>query len=154
MLPPCDEGFHDWKRDDPYDLLCDVQRVEVLVAPDTDAFREDMTALDRSLVDAGWSSDTAMSMDRVLGEYWDSLATADTYSMADLPSARYGADPEHSLEVTWVEPDSPTTRITYESRVEAVTADGEPTTLDALIRTVPRGGYGVVVVVTTRYFED
>ena len=42
----CEVGSHNWKRDDPYDLLCSEVR-RAIVAGDAASFRADMLALDR-----------------------------------------------------------------------------------------------------------
>ena len=48
----CEVGFHDWKRDDPYDLLCTEIR-RAIVAGDEQSFGPDMLALDRALTANG-----------------------------------------------------------------------------------------------------
>ena len=49
----CEVGSHNWKRDDPYDLLCDEIR-RAVVAGDDATFRADMLALHRALTADGW----------------------------------------------------------------------------------------------------
>ena len=49
----CEVGSHDWKRDDPYDLLCSEIR-RAVVASDDASFRADLLALDRALTADGW----------------------------------------------------------------------------------------------------
>ncbi len=49
----CEVGSHNWKRDDPYDLLCSEIR-RAIVAGDDASFRADMVALDRALTADGW----------------------------------------------------------------------------------------------------
>jgi hypothetical protein len=49
----CEVGSHDWKRDDPYDLLCTEIR-RAIVAGAEESFRPDMLALDRALTANGY----------------------------------------------------------------------------------------------------
>jgi hypothetical protein len=49
----CEVGSHNWKRDDPYDLLCSEVR-RAIVAGDDTSFRADMLALHRALTADGW----------------------------------------------------------------------------------------------------
>jgi len=49
----CEVGSHNWKRDDPYDLLCTEIR-RAIVAGDLEDFGPDMVALHRALIADGW----------------------------------------------------------------------------------------------------
>lgn len=49
----CELGSHNWKRDDPYDLLCTEIR-RAIVAGTQESFRADMVALHRALTVDGW----------------------------------------------------------------------------------------------------
>jgi peptidoglycan/xylan/chitin deacetylase (PgdA/CDA1 family) len=49
----CEVGSHNWKRDDPYDLLCSEIR-RAIVAGDDASFRADMVALHGALTADGW----------------------------------------------------------------------------------------------------
>ena len=53
----CSEGQHNWKRDDPYDLVCWEQRSAILAAPGRDAPATGLVALDAALRANGWQSD-------------------------------------------------------------------------------------------------
>jgi hypothetical protein len=79
----CEVGFHNWKRDDPYDLLCSEIR-RAVVAGDDASFRADLLALDRALTADGW-----LPFDDVSG-----LPAA--LERADADARATGADPPNS----------------------------------------------------------
>jgi hypothetical protein len=117
LVAGCEEGQHNWKRDDPFDLACwEVRRA--ILAGDAGEFRADMVALDAALLQAGWLHSYD---DGLLGtlRYWDQYgrpvaggpqdpsadpsaggAPGDGYRLADLPSARYvSADGRFTLDL-------------------------------------------------------
>lgn len=158
---PCVVGQHNWKIDDPFDLWCSLSRLEVLALPDRTAFREEMVALDRALVAEGWVPDT-FGMDRVLTDYWDSMASPSSggrrgYSMDDLPGAQYQrstAGARQQLGVSWVEAGSTPDSITYvPEHAELRLADGGSTDPDGVVAAIPVDGYAVMITLTQTYFE-
>ena len=99
----CEVGFHDWKRDDPYDLLC-VEIRRAVVAADEAVFRTDMAALDRALLADGWRpreelSGLPASLERAEE---DARLTGKKAVAADVnPAAYMRADGEFALLVSF-----------------------------------------------------
>ena len=83
----CEVGSHNWKRDDPYDLLCTEIR-RPIVAGDEASFRADMLALDRALTADGW-----LPFDDVSG-------LPEALERADADARATGADPPNSAQFT------------------------------------------------------
>jgi hypothetical protein len=76
----CEVGSHNWKRDDPFDLICTEVR-ESLVAGDAASLRPDVLAVHRALTSDGWQPED--------GGLPGSLERADEFQASgeeDLPS--------------------------------------------------------------------
>jgi hypothetical protein len=136
----CQEGQHNWKIDDDFDLRCDLDRVVVAAAPDLAGFESDMRALDVALTDEGWQPAGSFGISSVLDEYWHKRSELWAgYGPADLPSARYyrsGGTGPRSLTVDWL-------RNASES--------GIPT--DVYRDDVPAVGYVVAMSESVEYFS-
>jgi hypothetical protein len=173
VRPYCVEGQHNWKIDDDFDLICDLEHVELVAVRDKDSFRATMTALDAALVADGWSPYSQFGMDRVLEDYWDPYGTTeppepgtrpsmpnypDGYSMDDLPDARYTKDvagETRTLVVGWAERRSPPAQVTvYDTEADLRDATGRTATPADLVAAVPADGYAVVVTVAVEYFHE
>jgi hypothetical protein len=171
VTPSCQEGQHNWKIDDDFDLACDLDRVEVVAVAQRGAFHADMVALDAALRADGWTSDL-FGMHRVLVDYWDPYGTTTPpqpgarpsmpnypagYTMDDLPSARYTktADGQtRTLVVGWAEPGSPPHVVTYfEDWSTFRDIDGGKLEPGAIIDAIPADGYAVVVTESVEYFR-
>ncbi len=90
----CEVGFHDWKRDDPYDLLCTEIR-RAIVAGDQEAFRADMLALDRALTANGYQPfDEFSGLPQALERAEDDARAAglEPPSSSTFPGAGYRSD--------------------------------------------------------------
>lgn len=100
----CEVGSHNWKRDDPYDLLC-VEIRRAVVAAEEAAFRADMTALHRALLADGWQprdefSGLPEALERV--EEDSRLAGTGQPAITDFTGAGYrSADGRFSLELSF-----------------------------------------------------
>lgn len=148
----CEEGVHDWKRDDPYDLSCNLTDAIVL-AGDLDGFREDMLRLDAALVAAGWTHGS-LSVGRVVTEYWDARRT--DYAPNDLPGVQYDTvGYEKALRIRWTDATAPAAELgSFSSDVQWRDAAGRPIPARRAAELVGAGRYGVVVELERRYFEE
>jgi hypothetical protein len=155
VVPPCQEGQHNWKIDDDFDLVCSQSRREVVTVPDRTSFRADMVDLDEALRAQGWRPSFQPIPD-VLTGYWDTLAgeqwangtDGDVYSMADMPAAGYTKQVEgrpRTLAVSWVEHDSPGTELTSFVTSSRFTVEGHEVAPEAFTDSVAAVGYAVVV---------
>jgi hypothetical protein len=164
VVPPCQEGQHNWKINDDFDLACSQSRREVVTVPDTVSFRADMVRLDEALRAQGWRP-AFQPIPDVLTGYWDPLAgeagmggTPDhVYSMADLPSAGYTKQVEggsRTLAVSWVERNSRGTDLTDYVSSSRFSVAGKQVAPDEVVATVPASGYAVVVSVGEEYFDE
>ena len=163
VAPPCQEGQHNWKINDSYDLACSQSRREVVAVPEQSSFRADMVRLDESLRGAGWQP-AFQPIPDVLTGYWDPLAgeagmggTPDhVYTMADLPSAGYTriqGGKTRTLAVSWVERNSRGTDLTSYVSSSEYFVSGKQVAPGAVIDAVPAKGYAVVVSVSEDYFD-
>lgn len=164
-LPPdCTEGQHNWKRDDDFDLVCDLPVIEVVSVPGKAGFRDDMVRLDVALRAQGWAAQDSFGMDRVLTGYWDELAepgaatTAGSYSMDDLPGTRYSRQVdgrEHTVSIDWAEQGSGEHVLGYGlDGVRFRTPSRGDLAPRALLREVPAEGYAVVLTHRVEYFRQ
>jgi hypothetical protein len=173
VRPYCTQGQHNWKIDDDFDLICDLEHVQLVAVQDKGSFRADMAALDAALVADGWSPYSQFGMGRVLEHYWDPYGTTeppepgtrpsmpnypDGYSMDDLPDARYTKDvggETRTLVVGWAERGSYSSLVTgYGVEAYLRDATGKTTTPADLVAAVPADGYAVVVTVAVEYFHE
>ena len=168
---PCDEGQHNWKIDDDFDLACQLEVMEVVTLDDRAGFRAEMVALDEALRSEGWRSDEYDSMSRVLEDYWDRdipdgaldggqfSSGPETYSMDDLPQAEYrreapDARPQR-LTVSWAERHSGGEALTfYGDWSDFHEASGATTTQRDLVGAIPRRGYAVTMTLAETYFRE
>lgn len=163
--PSCQQGQHNWKIDDDYDLSCRLTQVTVVAVEDRSRFHADTAALAAALEEE-WGEDT-FGLGRVLDEYWEPrhgsgqvevpAPGTDGYSMEDLPPGRYtdAGEGSHTLEVGWAEPTSPAHQVTYAVEdVDLTTPDGRPVTPAELVRLIPGGGYAVVITESVEYFRE
>ncbi len=153
----CDEGQHNWKIDDPYDLSCSLRIVNIVTGGELDGFREDMTALDAALVADGWEPGWS-TMDEVLTGYWDRREEALdnnpgwTYP-ARMPSTTYARD-DLTLSVSWVEPTADSAGgLEYDDDIIWTTPEGRSLGVAAVPGLVDAGHYGVALGVSETYFE-
>lgn len=166
--PECREGQHNWKIDDDYDLVCHLERVEVVAVPAAVGFRADMVTLDEALRAAGWKSTTHSPMDRVLDDYWDGLAAPSPepgtrpsgrvgYGVDNLPPARYtrtAGSWTYGLEVDWAERGSPGYTLTVrEEQADLRDARGRRVRSGDLLREILPQGYAVVLTGSVEYFH-
>jgi hypothetical protein len=160
VVPPCQEGQHNWKIDDDFDLACSQSRREVVTVPDQVSFRADMVRLDAALRDQGWRP-AFQPIPDVLTGYWDTLggerrAGGAVYSMADMPPAGYTKNVQgrtRSLAVSWVEHDSRATDLTDYVTSSEYFAGGRQVAPEEVVEAVPEKGYAVVVSVGEEYFD-
>jgi len=163
VTPPCQEGQHNWKIDDDFDLACSQSRREVVSVPDRTSFRADMLQLDQALRANGWHP-AFQPVPDVLTGYWDTLAgepwpggsDGSAYSMADMPPAGYSravGGRSRSLSVSWVERDSRGTDLTSYVSSARLTMGGEQVAPDEVVEAVPADGYALVVSVGEEYFD-
>ncbi len=163
VVPPCQEGQHNWKINDDFDLACSQSRREVVTVPDRVSFRADMVRLDAALRAQGWRP-AFQPIPDVLTGYWDPLAgeagmggTPDhVYSMADMPSAGYTKQVEGSprtLAVSWVEHNSRGTDLTDYVTSSRFFVAGKQVAPEEVVAAVPAKGYAVVVSVGEEYFD-
>jgi hypothetical protein len=100
----CEVGFHDWKRDDSYDLLCTEIR-RAIVAGDEEAFRPDMLALHGALTADGWqpreeSSELPATLERA--DEVARLSGAQRAAVTDVPVAGYrSSDGRFTLDLAF-----------------------------------------------------
>ncbi|HET7691102.1 MAG TPA: hypothetical protein VFK41_12005 [Nocardioidaceae bacterium] len=159
LHPPCDIGQHNWKIDDPYDLLCDLSRVAVIGSPSVAAFRDQMVVLDATLVADGWEPSSRWGLQRILADYWDERGGfSSSYTVDDLPSAsysRWSGDELRELSVQWATVGSDAGAITYyEDSLSLAWAEGSETTIPAVLSEIPAEGYAVVLSESVTYFEE
>ncbi|MGN6578355.1 MAG: hypothetical protein ACTHKG_21980 [Nocardioides sp.] len=163
VVPPCQEGQHNWKINDDFDLVCSQSRREVVTVPDQVSFRADMVRLDESLRAQGWRP-AFQPIPDVLTGYWDELAgrsgmggTPDhVYTMADLPPAGYTRSVQgrpRTLTVSWVEHNSRGTDLTNYVTSSRFSVAGKQVEPDEVVAAVPAKGYAVVVSVSEEYFD-
>lgn len=165
LEPSCQVGQHNWKIDDDFDLACDLTRVEVVAAPGSDTFPEQMAALDGALERRGWV-DSYSTMDQPL-RYWELYVAPGTapgerpsagYSLDDLPGAHYEqtvGGRQHRLSVEWAERTSQPHAITYlEDQASFDNLAGGRDTAPGLVAEIPVDGYAVVVTETVEYFRE
>lgn len=174
----CIEGQHDWKRDDPYDLVCDLTQIEAVSVSDRVGFRADMVGLDAALQEAGWLPGNYASMDKVLTQYWDELAEpwrpgattpgtlttatvtpgADPYSMDNLPGADYTRIVDglrYRLSIDWAEQGSDEYALGYGlDGVKFRTPADADLAPRELLKEIPAGGYAVVLTHSVEYFHE
>lgn len=88
----CEEGQHDWKRDDPFDLAC-IEVRRTIVAADSADVRSQLVALDAALQAEGCQSDANSGLQFTI-DYWDQFGGSPSggsdgiYGPEDLPGAR------------------------------------------------------------------
>jgi hypothetical protein len=163
VVPPCQEGQHNWKIDDDFDLACSQARREVVTVPDQGSFRPAMVRLDEALRAQGWRP-AFQPIPEVLSGYWDPLAgeagmggTPDrVYSMADLPGAGYtkpGQGTPRTLAISWVERNSRGTDLTDYVTSSEYVVGGRRVAPEEVVASVPVKGYAVVVSVSEEYFD-
>lgn len=155
---PCSVGQHNWKIDDPYDLSCDLGRLEIVASPSAAAFREHMVALDAALTADGWAPEGAFGMARVLRDYWDDRASfSSSYGVDNLPAATYsrGSWPDRqTLGVRWASLDSDSYAISYvRDGLDLESVKGGATTIAEVLVAIPPQGYAVVLTESVTYFE-
>lgn len=164
-LPPeCTVGQHNWKRDDDFDLACELVAIEVVSVLRRAGFRDDMVRLDAALRAQGWTTQWSFGLDRVLTGYWDQLAepgtvtSVDDYSMDDLPGARYSRrvdGREHTLSISWAEQASDEHALGFGLEgVRFRTPSERDLGAPALVRQVPAEGYAVVLTHRAEYFRE
>ena len=151
--PRCTQGQHNWKVDDDFDLVCDLEHLSVVVVDDP-AFRDQTLALHDRLLADGWRDD-GFSLVRVVTDYWDSPPRAG-YSVDDLPEGRYADSGRvHRLRVDWVESDSGPDRIAYfPEEVDLRDMRGARVTPTEVVRMVPESGHAIVLAESTEYFRQ
>lgn len=155
---PCTVGRHNWKADDPYDLSCDLVRLEIVASPSVATFREDMAALDAALHAGGWTPAGPFGMTRVLTDYWDDRASfSSSYGVDNLPAATYsrGSWPDRrTLGVRWASLDSDSYAISYvRDSLDLESVKGGATTIAEVLAAIPPQGYAVVLTESVTYFE-
>ncbi|WP_199424733.1 hypothetical protein [Actinotalea solisilvae] len=153
----CQEGQHNWKIDDPFDLRCTQREVALVEGGDPDGFRADMEALDAALVAAGWEADWS-SMDEVLTSYWDQRDEILDHNPgwgypARMPSAGYVRDGV-GLSVSWVQPGQDSAVGTeFRDEVRWTLASGERVPPSVLPSRLADGRYATALSVSGTYFE-
>ena len=146
----CEEGIHDWKRDDPYDLSCNLSDA-VLVAGDLSELRADMQRLAASAAGSGWTS-SGLGVERVMTEYWDAGGRAPK----DLPQARYDTEGyEKALVISWPDSTAQAAELgSFTSDVQWRDATGAQISARRAAELVGVGRYGVIVEMERGYFEE
>lgn len=154
----CQEGQHNWKIDDPYDLSCSRDHTAIVVGGPATTFREDMVDLDAALVRAGWVP-ASSSIPEVLEGYWDgrdSILEGNpgwTYPHR-MPSAGYTRD-DMGLSVDWLEAASLADDDSLDrSDLRWVTPAGDRVDSDDVAALLPTEGYGIRLRLSTGYFEE
>jgi hypothetical protein len=146
--PSCQEGQHNWKIDDPYDLSCTLARTQVVVVPTKADFRAQTLELDAALTQQGWEPSGFFGLRRVMTDYWDHRASFGTgYSVDNLPTAGYAKDvagSRRTLAVRWAEKGSPSWAITYDDRDD----------LAQVLESIPESGYALVLTESVEYFSE
>lgn len=103
----CTPGQNNWKVHQGYQLSCTLTKAIVVTGGPIGTFREDMQRLDSALGADGWEPSGAMTMARVLSEYWDSRDSVHAQGASftyptDLPAAGYQTDSTR-LSVEWAQ---------------------------------------------------
>jgi hypothetical protein len=150
VLPPCTEGQHNWKIDDPYDLRCGVAHVELVGVAGRDGFDDAMHALDRRLREAGWVPDQFSNMEDVLARQH-----ADPPIPLSLCTATYRKG-ERSVVLGFVGTDAGPDDLTFTpDQADFRDSTGDEVTQEQLVDALPpEPGYGLVLTTGTTYFEE
>jgi hypothetical protein len=147
----CEQGQHNWKIDDPYDLRCHQTHVAVVPAGDVPGFRETALALHEALLSDGWEPGTgygAGSLEDALVEHWDQPPGDDTATPADLPGGSYHRG-DRELSVDWVAAGS-----THYGWPLLSTEDGRDVPAQEAGRLVADGTWAAALVLRTQYFHE
>ena len=113
----CDEGQHNWKVDDDYDVACELLTTSVSREP-VAAFRERTRALHETLTRAGWRPTGSFGLPEVMRTY--ERAEVRARGVGSLSTAEYERD-DALLTVSWADAKNPTPRYGGDVRV----GDGE-----------------------------
>lgn len=139
----CHEGQHNFKIDDPYDLSCTARHVSALAPPYATA-RDQIAALHAALLADRWTTEgvgprqvltTGLGAGRVEGHLASYRRDGDRLVVTAATQGGYG-----EFELTQL----PAFR----------TPDGREVPGDQLTRTVPVGGYTLLIDVGRVYFEE
>jgi hypothetical protein len=160
----CREGQHNWKIDDPFDLVCSQVHVTAVPMGSLGTFREQALATHDRLLAAGWQPDGGpttgelaerSSIAWVVGEYWDHRATFydDGYDPSDLPTAGYVRE-DLALSVQWLTPSSTRLDVYPADGLVLTGGDGHRVAPEAASGLLPDGHHAAVLVLRQEYFHE